>query len=245
MIFISPERRFAAKPGNGVQYIPGHIDEFVDYINENLVPISNSILDIGGGGLRFAVPVALKHKHITVIDEDPTSLDISFISKQINQVGKLKVNSHDLSKYITPKLGNLFDIIPFDDTEYSLITSFRVIHFMDPVSIVNFFEIVTKRLASKGIIAISAMTPFISNTLNYNELFLNSYNLSKDNELYREFKDTDEAIGIKQNQNLPDTFHMIDENFIRNIADRYNLTTLAANVPSTRIVSGYIMQNKQ
>lgn len=81
--YISSERRISCVKGTGVQYIPGHEETFVDYILESFLPNMGEILDLAGGGLRFAIPVALKGRRIIVVDKDEGSLNIEGIVARV------------------------------------------------------------------------------------------------------------------------------------------------------------------
>ena len=78
-MFIAKHRRFSQQPGCGVQYIPGHIEPFVDLVLKEFLPPEGDLLDLGGGGLRFALPVALGGRAITVVDLDGGGLDVGEI----------------------------------------------------------------------------------------------------------------------------------------------------------------------
>ena len=43
---------------------------------QEIIPESRSVLDVGGGTGRFAIPIALKARAVTVIDQSPAMLAV-------------------------------------------------------------------------------------------------------------------------------------------------------------------------
>jgi SAM-dependent methyltransferase len=241
-MYISPERKVSTIPGTGVQYIPWHDEHFVDFVVEKYLPETGRILDLGGGGLRFAIPAALKGKSVLVIDLDEAGLDIENIVRRSNEFGKAHIKIIDVINYITVKVDNILSFLEHDNGTYKLITAFRLIHFFPPPVLESFFSLISLRLDHNGIFAFSGVTPYnVQDKNSLNEIFLNTTACDQDNILYREFNDTAEAAEIRKKQNLSPCIHLIDEEFIQSVAEKYRFSLVAADVPSTKIVAGYIL----
>jgi hypothetical protein len=242
-MYISPERKVSAIPGTGVQYIPWHDEQFVDFVVENYLPQTGRILDLGGGGLRFAIPVALKGKSILVVDLDEAGLNIEDIVRRSNEFGKIHINFADVINYITTKVDNILSFLERDDRTYQLITAFRLVHFFSPLVLDIFFSLISLRLDQQGTFAFSGVTPYnVKEKDTLNEIFANSTACDPSNILYRKFNDSPEATAIKTKQNLPQCIHLINDEFIHSLADKYKLTVVAADIPSTKIVAGYLLK---
>jgi len=98
-LFISNERKTSKVKGTGIQYIPGYIDPFVDFVIEKWLPVEkNSILDLGGGGFRFAISAAILNKNIIVVDLDPSGLDLELIYRRVNENGQIEIPVYDFLK---------------------------------------------------------------------------------------------------------------------------------------------------
>ncbi len=242
-MFISPERKVSTVPGTGVQYIPWHDEPFVDFVVDNFLPPMGGILDLGGGGLRFAIPAALKQKPVTVVDLDEAGLDLESIVKRANEFGKLHIELADVLPYITPKKDDIFAFLERDNETYQLITAFRLMHFFSPAEIDTFFSLVVAKLGPNGTVAFSGVTPYnVNEKETFNEIFVNSTAVVPDNLLYRRFNDSPEAAAIRTSQNLAEFIHVIDEKFIQSLAYKYNFTMVAAGISSTKIVAGYVLK---
>jgi hypothetical protein len=92
-------------------------------------------------------------------------------------------------------------------------------------------------------VAFSGVAPYnVNEKGTLNQLFLNSAAVDPGNPLYRRFTDSPEAGAIRQSQNLAEYIHLIDEEFIQALAHKHDFTVVAAAVPSTRIVAGYVVK---
>jgi 2-polyprenyl-3-methyl-5-hydroxy-6-metoxy-1,4-benzoquinol methylase len=242
-MYISPERKKSMIKGSGIQYIPGHEEKFVDFIVRNYLPDTGNILDIGGGGFRFAIPVAIKGKSITVVDLDKDSLDLEDIVNRVNKNGKMLVELKMVQRLIQIKLQNFFDFLEKTKNYYSLITAFRVVHFCSPELISRFFILVYDKLDQNGIFAFSGITPYnFSNNQEFNEIYLNSTPIEAKNILFRKFESTPEANNIIKQQNLPSYIHLVDSQYIYSQARRYGFEVIESDLQSTRIVGGYVLK---
>lgn len=242
-MYISPERKVSTVPGTGVQYIPWHDENFIDYVVENFLPRAGEILDLGGGGFRFAIPVALREKSVIVVDLDEAGLDIENIVKRSNEFGKFHIKFEEVVNFITIKRDDIFSFLEHNGRFYQLITAFRLIHFFSPALLEKFFSLVTSRLEQNGIFAFSGVTPYnVNDKENFNEIFLNSSAFDKSNPLYRKFNDSSEANAIRDKQNLAEFIHLIDEQFIDYLVHKYNFSIIASEIASTKIVVGYVLK---
>ncbi|VVB88553.1 Uncharacterised protein [uncultured archaeon] len=241
-MYISRERKESSIKGTGIQYIPGHDENFVDFVIENYLPESGNILDLGGGGLRFAIPVALKGKTVTVVDIDIESLDVTNIIERVNKNEKMKLKLQSVKGFIQTRLQNMFDFLDETDNNYSFVSAFRVIHFLSPDMLSKFLCLVHRNLDLNGIFVLSAITPYnFLNVNEFNEIYLNSTPITE-NILYRKFNSTLEAKNIKKQQNLPDYLHLIDNKFVDSLSKRHGFEVIESGLQSTRIVGGYILR---
>ena len=144
-MFISKERKIAGIKGLGIQYIPGHVEPFIDLIIKDHMPDKGGIiLDLGGGGLRFAIPVALTNRKITVVDLDPSGLDIDIIYSKVLANDKEQIpDAEILKKNISVEIISVFDYLKSSKQTYSLITSFRLIHFLSEIEVEFFFTLIS------------------------------------------------------------------------------------------------------
>jgi hypothetical protein len=243
-LFIAKERKVTTVDGTGIQYIPGHIEPLVDMVIENNLPVSGQILDLGGGGLRFAIPVAEKNKKITVVDLDSSGLDINIIYNKM-----IENNIEDLpdleliTQNIIIKVDNVFNFLKNTNTIFSLITSFRLIHFFSEKDVVELFKLISKKISDHSKLIISAITPFNEDNITYNDIYLNSKPVSK-NIYYRKFMTNELANKIQTEQNLGDYIHLFTADYIESYANKFNFKLIESNLPSTKIVRGFIFSNE-
>jgi hypothetical protein len=245
-LFISKERKVSAVPGTGVQYIPGHVEPLVDLIVNDFLPFSGGILDLGGGGMRFAIPVALADKKITIVDLDRTGLDIDLIHE------KMKGNNMEevpdiflLKKNIIIINEDIFNFLFYTTYTYALITAFRIIHFFSESEIKKFFNLVSSKIAPGGKIVISALTQYDEDNKKFNEVYVNSRPVSPENKYYREFTDSDAANRIQQEQNLSKRIHLVSCEYLEKLLEPTMLKIAYYDIPSTKIVKGYILEKRQ
>lgn len=240
-LFISNERKVSTVPGTGIQYIPGHIEPFVDLIIKNYLPEEkNLILDLGGGGLRFAIPVAMSGKKITVVDLDPSGIDLELICRRISEIGEFKLPDINLLREnIQMEMCNCFDYLEKASLSFSMITAFRLIHFFNEQEIVRFFQLVSKRIISGGRVFISAFSMYNSDDNKLNEIYLNSEAVGNNN-FCRKFFPNDSALALQNSQNLSGFFHVFTSEYLKEFGQKVNLKMELGNLESTRIVKGYI-----
>ncbi len=175
-IFISRERKLSGIKDTGIQYIPGHLETFVDLIIEKYLPNPEGpVLDLGGGGLRFAIPMASLDKKITVVDLDESSVNIDFIFSRMIENGFSKhIDINILKKNILPIVDDIFQFLEKTRIRYYLITAFRLIHFFNENEVDRFFGVISKRLKKECLLVISAFSKFSERDSEYNEIFTNS-----------------------------------------------------------------------
>jgi 2-polyprenyl-3-methyl-5-hydroxy-6-metoxy-1,4-benzoquinol methylase len=240
-LFISNERKISNILGTGIQYIPGHIEPFVDLVINNYLPGEKShILDLGGGGLRFAFPAALLNRKVTVVDLDPSGIDLEVISRKINEVGRFGFyDKNILKENIHVEICNCFDYLEKSRNSFLLITAFRLIHFFTEEEVIHFFQLVSQKLKKKGRLIVSAFSMFNSDDNSLNEIYLNSEPV-RNNNLYRKFFKNESALAIKNGQNLGDYFHVFTYDYLKEIGERVNLKLEMGNLASTRVVRGYV-----
>jgi len=240
-IFISRERKLSGIKDTGIQYIPGHLETFVDLIIEKYLPNPEGpVLDLGGGGLRFAIPMASLDKKITVVDLDESSVNIDFIFSRMIENGFSKhIDINILKKNILPIVDDIFQFLEKTRIRYYLITAFRLIHFFNENEVDRFFGVISKRLKKECLLVISAFSKFSERDSEYNEIFTNSEPIDG-NVFYRKFFENETAKNIQKQQNLGPFVHLFSEEYLVEYGKRYNFKLIAGNLPSTRIVRGYI-----
>lgn len=242
LAFISRERKFSTVKGTGVQYIPGHEESFVDYVISNYVNDKEQILELGGGGMRFAIPAADKNKNITVVDSDKSSLDIKAIIQKVKSNEKVFVDEELVSSRINVVEGDVSSFLETSSKLYDLIVSFRVIHFFTPEKLRKFFELCSSSLAEDGTFVVSAITPYSNGNKDLtNEIFDNTAPV--DQSIYfREFVNSNEAQNIREAQNLSSRMHFVDESLVSQLCKEFGLELLESDISSTRVVAGYIIR---
>ena len=240
-LFISPERKISRIKNTGIQYIPGHTEPLVDLIINNYLPDDNgNILDLGGGGLRFAIPVASLHKKITVVDMDVSSVDIDLVFSRMKKNGLSDYNDISiLEKKILIIVDDIFHFLSKTHKNYSLITALRLIHFFNEEETDHFFMLISKRLKKNGKLIISAFSKYNDDNLTNNEIFTYSKPFNR-NIYYRKFNKNITTKKIQKEQNLGPLVHLFSDNYIKKYSMKYDLKLLKTNLPSTRIVRGYI-----
>lgn len=243
--FISRERRLSGIKNTGVQYIPGHTEPLIDLIIDQYLPKDGGkILDLGGGGLRFAIPVASLNYKVTVVDLDPTGLDLNLIYSRMEENGCLEFpNFRLISKNIKLCVDDVFNFLDVSKVNYSLITAFRLLHFFNINEVDTFFKLLEKRIMNDGKIVISTLSPFEENNETYNEVFENTLSI-KDNIFYRKFNRSSGAKKLRKEQNLGHSIHLFTENYLKSIAERNGFKMITGNLPSTRIARGYVLTKK-
>lgn len=242
--FISKQRKISNVKGTGVQYVPGHVEPFVDKIIEEYLEEANNIVDLGGGGFRFALPAAMKSKRVNVVDLDQDSLNKALILNRLvqNNFENIEIVKSSLDSIETFQM----DVLNFLSTrsqEFDLIVSFRLIHFFSPNRLRTFFNLVNKALRTNGVFAVSGITPFDSVSDTYNELFKNSTPEDGDRS-YRRFNNSAIAKKIMSDQNLQSIIHFSDSKLIKQLGEKEGLQMLEKDIISTRIVNGFILQKK-
>lgn len=244
-MFISKERMIPPLKGVGVQYIPWHEEKFIDYVIERYLPAKGNILDLAGGGFRFAIPAALKKRYVTVVDIDKGSLDLPTIIKRINENGKLSVDLKKIRNFIKVENIDVFSFLTLERRRFNFISAFRFIHFLHPQQIELLFSLVSKRLTKNGFFAVSAMTMSDSKNNKTNEFFLNTLPVMQNNIFYREFRNSPIARKIRREQNLPQNVHIVDSQFIHCLAQKYGFEVIEDGLESTRVVRGYVLKRIQ
>lgn len=242
-MFISKERKKSSVPGTGIQYIPGHIEKFVDLIIDTYLPSEGKIVDLGGGGLRFAIPVVLNHRMISVVDLDKEGLEIATIKQRIEKNNNIMLNNKIFEEYILLFNQDVFHFLNEIQETFQLVTAFRLLHFFSPEKIYQFFELVTKKIEKDGLLIFSGITfhnlPFCNEC---NEIFINSVPVESSNIYYRHFTKNSYSKKVKDEQNLPDRIHLFDNKLVTKLAKKFNYEILLSGFPSTRIVAGYILK---
>jgi hypothetical protein len=239
--FISAERKVSKIKGTGIQYLPGHVEPLADLIIKEYLPSdAGLILDLGGGGLRFAIPVALQNRKITVVDTDSSGTDLDLIYNKLKKNKKVNLPDINLLRLnINIENEDIFGFLENSKAKYSLITAFRLIHFFNEKETDRFFRLVSFRIKKTGTLVISGFSRFEEDDSTYNEIYCNSEPVSG-NYYYRKFLNNISALKIRQEQNLSLYFQIFSEEYLNEIIKKHNFKMIVGGLPSTRIVRGYI-----
>lgn len=246
-MFISKHRRLTSRPGHGVQYLPGHVEPFVDLIIDRYLPAAGEILDLGGGGLRFALPVAATGRSITVVDLDPTVVDLAMVVDRVNSNEGSGLVADELASLIERQVGDGLDFLATTTRSFALITAFRVIHLFSPRQIEGLFRLAHEALEPDGYLAVSGMTAFnlpLAEKRAFNEVFESTEPVSDDQWLYRRFSEDPRAFEVRKAHNLAAKTHLLDSEFVAGQAHDSGLEVVVDAYKSTRIVAGFVLQRR-
>jgi SAM-dependent methyltransferase len=227
-----------------VQYLPGHVEPFVDLVIGEYLPDDGGILDLGGGGLRFALPVALKGRPVTVVDVDPTGLDVEMVVQRVNENEGAEIDPDAIVPLLELVEADVLDFLRTNTKEFALITAFRVAHFMSPLQVRELFTLVHRNLRADGTFVFSAMTPhdLLEGGDRLNEVFLNSEPVSAETPLYRRFSVNREAAALRSEQNIGELVHLVDAKFVSDVSRGSGFEVVVSAHRSTRIVAGYVLK---
>ncbi|MCA9396005.1 MAG: class I SAM-dependent methyltransferase [Candidatus Omnitrophica bacterium] len=241
-MFIAPERKTSTVKGTGVQYIPGHTDAFVDHVLSHFLQDADRIVDLGGGGLRFAIPAAQTGKRVEVVDLDSSALDVSFISGRVNELGKCNLDADSLTPLITPVKSDILEYLKKDGI-YDLITSFRFIHFLSPDQLKVFFDRAAQRLKPGGILAVSALAAEENDAENI--IFSLTVPVDPENPMYRTWRDNAEALNVRTQQNLGEFVHFLSRDYLTALTENIWLNLTDSGIYSTNVVRGYVLTKQK
>jgi SAM-dependent methyltransferase len=246
-VFVSEHRRLTSRSGHGVQYLPGHVEPFVDLVLEEYLPDKGEILDLGGGGLRFALPVAATGRSITVVDLDPTVADLAMIVDRVNANDSSSLVAEQLASLIERQVGDGLEYLATTNRSFTLITAFRVIHLFSPRQIEEFFRVTYNALQPDGCLVVSGMTAFnlpITEELVLNEVFESSEPVDEAQRLYRRFSKDQRASEVRRAHNLAAETHLLDSEFVAHQAHESGFDVVVDSYQSTRIVAGFVLQKR-
>jgi SAM-dependent methyltransferase len=227
-----------------VQYIPGHIEPFVDLILGQYLPVDGPLLDLGGGGLRFAVPAAMAGRQVTVVDVDGSSLDVEFIVRRVNEVEGTSIEARALRSHIDVVESDIFDFLRSSAVEFSMVAAFRVIHFLTAREVSDLVRLMCDRVRPGGNVVLSAISPFVLPDVDQrNELYTNSAPINDGDDLHRRMMNTPDAQQLRREQNLPQDLLFIDTSFVAELARQVGFDIVVEGYQSTRVVAGYVLQH--
>lgn len=228
--------------GHGVQYLPGHVEPFVDLVINDFVPDEGEILDLGGGGLRFGLPVARLGRRVTVVDVDPTGLDVEMVVQRVNENEGTELDPGEITPLLDLIECDALDFLRTNRREFALITAFRVAHFMDPDQVAELFRSTYRASSFGGRFAFSAMTPYnLPDAAELNEVYRWTRPVAENYPYFRVFLDDPEADQVRQSQNLGRHVHVVDSEWVAARARETGYDVLIDGVTATRIVAGFVM----
>jgi len=245
-MFVAPERKRSSVGGTGIQYLPGHVDKFIDLVVDTYLPCVGSVVDLGGGGLRFAVPAALEGRAVSVVDLDKDGLDIGLIVGHLARNGTSSLEIQTLSDKISTYHQNVFEFLQSTDDCYDLITAFRLLHFFSGQEVARFLELANQRLSRNGLLAFSAMSLFnLPLSDEFNEIYLHSESVAASDPYFRRFRDDSVADGLRADQNLPERFRCFGTASVCELAKEYKFDMILGGFPATKIIAGYVLKKVQ
>jgi SAM-dependent methyltransferase len=242
-VFISKHRRLSRQIGHGVQYLPGHVEPFVDLVISEYLPDDGEILDLGGGGLRFALPVALLGRRVTVVDVDPSGLDLEMVVQRVNENEGSQLDLELIAPMLEMVESDLLDFLRTNTKRFDFIAAFRVAHFMNPAQFAELFRLTSRALLPGHRFAFSAMTPH-DHTLatEFNEVYRCTRPVCDDFPLFRSFMDDPEADRVRSAQNLGAEVHFVDSEWVERSARSVGFCVLVKESAATRIVEGFVVE---
>ena len=83
---------FWAESAKRFEVDPYRTDDLVLNAVQEIIPQSRSVLDVGGGTGRFAIPIALNGREVTVIDQSPAMLGV--LQSQIESYESYRNDNH-------------------------------------------------------------------------------------------------------------------------------------------------------
>jgi SAM-dependent methyltransferase len=233
----------SSTPGLGVQYVPGHVEPFVDLVVGEYLPPTGNLLDVGGGGLLFAIPCALRGRKVTVVDLDEAALDVGMVIDRVNRNDDSSIDVQATGHLIETCVSDVLEYLRGESREFALVSAFRVAHFLGPEGLSELFRLTSRVLVPGGLFVLSGMTPYdLVEGAVYNEVYLNTTAVSLEQPLYRVFACTDSARRIRQEQNLGGTVHLFDSALVAAHSREVGFEVIVDSYPATRIVAGYIMR---
>jgi spermidine synthase len=223
------------------------VEPFVDLIIEEYLPDEGEILDLGGGGLRFALPVAAAGRSITVVDLDPTVADLAMVVDRVNANEGSSLVAEQLASLIERQVGDGLDFLTATTRSFALITAFRVIHLFSPRQIEEFFRLTYEALEPDGNLVVSGMTAFnlpVTEEQVFNEVFESSEPINEAQRLYRRFSKDQRASEVRKAHNLAVETHLLDSEFVAEQAHNFGFDVVVDAYQSTRIVAGFVLQKR-
>ncbi len=239
-MFVAPERKTSTVKGTGVQYIPGHVDPFVDHVLSAYLNVSDRMLDLGGGGLRFAIPAAIAGKSLTVIDLDSSAMNVDLIVDRVNKVGKLNLDSQAIKPLITTIECDVISYLK-KAAIYDLITSFRFVHFLDLNQLTQFFKYTSRCLELGGRLAISGLA-LSKDSESKNAIYELTEPVYEDDLMYRKWNEGDQARRVQKEQNLGPFVHFLNEDYVNRLAGNFGYQLIECDIYSTNVVRGYVLE---
>lgn len=237
--YIGKERRRSNHSGGGIQYIPGHEEPFIDHIISNWIVKNHfsNVLDLGGGGFRFALPASEYLEKITVVDIDKESLNLQGIIKKLKDIGNFS------DKFVLSKIdiinSDIFQYLAETSIKFDLVVISRLLHLFSPAQINIFINLLEKVTIDQGLVCVSALCLTDKLTGQFNEFFLNSR--ENPSRYFRKMNSDSKTSEMLKDQNLPEQIHLFDQEYIQQIfGEKFKL--IDGPIWATRTVQGFIFR---
>jgi hypothetical protein len=244
-ILTDKQRKKSNVKGTGIQYLPGHKDQFVDFCANSIKKSKKNnlkILEIGGGGLRFVASILRFNnvEKIYIVEPDYFALDY----KKIFEMTKLDSDCFKLFKRkCTSFICEFDEFVEFisNKIKFDYIVSLRVFHFFSLKNFVSISKKTSELLQNNGELFISGVSWRDNNTEHgKNLLYANSVPLGGNNN-YRKIDFTHPDIAEeKKRQNLRNKMLFFDRDFLDSIFNTNDLHRVGKSYVSSRIVNGYV-----
>jgi hypothetical protein len=245
-IRVSKQRKISNLKETGIQYLPGHEERFMDKTIDLLGDMNKSlnILELGGGGLRFALSaIGLNNvEHITIVEPDYYSLDYRKIIKLTDLPEHRSGKSESKCTFFIGTVQSFLSSMK-PRINYDVIASFRMFHFFDPGSLDNIMLKLRDILCADGLLVFSGISSGDYNNPGEKNLLFNNSSPIKGQEHYRTVNvKNEEVLKTVAEQNLPRKLLFLDEVYVRSLMERCGFEKVLGPCKATRIVDGYIFK---
>ncbi|WP_345993669.1 hypothetical protein [Sulfurimonas sp. HSL-1716] len=239
---VGDQRKVSNLLGTGIQYIPGHIEPYVDECVQEVQKYKpKRILEIGGGGFRFISEVITNEaiKEALIIEPDYYALDYKKILTKIDQLELIDLMEKKVNFFIGTD-EKYFEINNIK-MQFDCIAAFRVYHFSTPEKFQNIIQKFSEIMSENALLFLSGMCSLDYLTKEENIFFTNSMPINSE-KYYRKLDQTNEMVrDAITKQNLPENILFLDMEFIERSIGK-NFKVLKGPIMSTKIVAGYILQ---
>ena len=241
----APQRKIANGGGFGIQYLPGHVEPYMDHCLSLLAAAgAANILELGGGGLRFALPAMelAALGRLTVVDPDAVALSVARVAAEV------AVPAAWLDRAATvlePWIGSAQDFfwdLPAGQS-FDAVAAFRVFHFMTEAEFAATAAQVARCLVPGGLFLLSGLGRADHDCADGadNDFFRASQ--PQPTPWYRRIDDRDPAVARQlAAQNLGDHMLFMTPDWMDPLLSGLGFSRVEPPMAATRIVSGHVFR---